>query len=504
MHKINFIIPTLFIVVFSFPSTVFSFKSKEMEGVLHNPHSFDQLGLGFQVFESIGFENKPNLDKLGLTLFPMLVAHSVPQLQKGLSQSCKIEIQTSQSTPNLNSINKLKGKYAFWPQVNPWCGFWNHRPEEQNPRGYVGQPEWDTLVQDSAKSLTRNPKYKDISHFFINLEPKEFPKLKDDLLEVSYILQNKILEICNPSKSRRPLDIASLNIEVLKKNCNDSLPLHDQDIDFSIVKKINRENWQEAIKIMKKLVTDLRQNNPFTHQFGFYGEMPSYAYTANTQVEGLNILRDASPQGLSSGDERSLRFHKATQEFYKIRNEFFMELARTVDMVLPSLYTPYMEPEEEVSLTHKNLNEWTHSGEAWRKNAEWVLQEARKYGKPVYAFLWPQYHDEPKACQEAQAPQRKVLGCDKPDGRDGFGVIPGDYWRFQLETVYELADGLVIWDYSQSKEKGGDWNSLTNCNDSSHWWYETLDFLYDRNLIRDKVLKELTPLEACKKFTHTG
>ena len=109
-------------------------------------------------------------------------------------------------------------------------------------------------------------------------------------------------------------------------------------------------------------------------------------------------------------------------------NDALKGLASHVDVIYPSLYTFYDDPE------------------GWKKFAKANLQEAKRYGKPVYAFLWPMYHDSNK------------LLSGKP--------IPADVWRMQLETCLEYADGVVIW---------GGYKELWN--EEAGWWKETKAFL---------------------------
>lgn len=107
-----------------------------------------------------------------------------------------------------------------------------------------------------------------------------------------------------------------------------------------------------------------------------------------------------------------------------------------VDALFPSLYTFYPD----------------QSG--WVRYATENLRQARRIadGKPVYCFLWPQYHDS------AATP---------------FALIPGDYWRLQLETCRKLADGVVIWGGYTSK------NGFTQLpwDDNADWWKATLNFV---------------------------
>jgi hypothetical protein len=71
------------------------------------------------------------------------------------------------------------------------------------------------------------------------------------------------------------------------------------------------------------------------------------------------------------------------------------------------------------------------------------MTEAKQYGRPVYPFLWPQYHKSWKP-------------------------IDRDFWRLQLETVFDNADGMVIWTPAKGKPR---WNPV------APWWEETVDFL---------------------------
>lgn len=123
-------------------------------------------------------------------------------------------------------------------------------------------------------------------------------------------------------------------------------------------------------------------------------------------------------------------------ENWRKRNNSLAGVAQYVDYVLPDLYTYY--PDRR----------------GWMAHAEDSIAEARKYKKPVYAFLMPLYH---------------------PGGQMGIEgqPIPGDYWRLQLETMYRLADGIVIWAWYPEK----DWTSIASDTDPNNWWYQTVEFI---------------------------
>jgi hypothetical protein len=83
----------------------------------------------------------------------------------------------------------------------------------------------------------------------------------------------------------------------------------------------------------------------------------------------------------------------------------------------------------------------------WEKRAKTSLAQSRELdrGKPVYFYLWPQYHEgTPKALR----------------------YVDADFWKFQLDTARKYGDGIVIW--SRSRD---DWDP------GSGWWEATRQFL---------------------------
>lgn len=129
----------------------------------------------------------------------------------------------------------------------------------------------------------------------------------------------------------------------------------------------------------------------------------------------------------------SLSFRRTT---LSDKNLALKPLADEVDVFYPSLYTFYNKPSE------------------WRQFAIESIKEARKLSpeKSVYVFLWPRFHESNKRLKN--------------------DWIPSDFWRLQLETAYEYADGIVIWG-------GWDLKSIRKLewNDQWQWWIETKDFI---------------------------
>jgi hypothetical protein len=144
---------------------------------------------------------------------------------------------------------------------------------------------------------------------------------------------------------------------------------------------------------------------------GYYGVVPIRDYwravTAPTSVE-----------------------HRA----WMAENTLLLPIAKEVDALYPSLYTFYVD----------------RAG--WVRHAESNLREAKRLadGKPVYAFLWPQYHES----------NRLLRGK----------FLPADYWKLELQTVKQHADGIVLW---------GGWGNdgPAAWDEAAPWWTVTKEFL---------------------------
>ncbi|MER9681917.1 hypothetical protein NKJ23_21790 [Mesorhizobium sp. M0184] len=103
-----------------------------------------------------------------------------------------------------------------------------------------------------------------------------------------------------------------------------------------------------------------------------------------------------------------------------------------VDALYPSLYTFYGDKD------------------AWVIYAQANIEEARRIsqGKPVYCFLWPQFHKS-------------------------LAFLPGDYWYAELDTCRRLADGIVIW--GTIGRNSPYWPA--KWDEKADWWQATLRFL---------------------------
>jgi hypothetical protein len=118
-------------------------------------------------------------------------------------------------------------------------------------------------------------------------------------------------------------------------------------------------------------------------------------------------------------------------------------IAQLVDISFPSVYT------------------YSADRMVWLKSLHAQVAEARRlFDGPVYVFLWPQYFDH----EPADADLR-------------LQYIDGDFWRFQLDEVKKVADGVVIWGgWDFSKGRPAIWVP------TAPWWESTKAFVTDIGL----------------------
>lgn len=126
-----------------------------------------------------------------------------------------------------------------------------------------------------------------------------------------------------------------------------------------------------------------------------------------------------------------------------------------VDALCPSLYTFYDAP--------------TPGGrqaaiDQWKTFAAETIRQARRVSpdKPVYAFLWPHFHN----------------GGSYNDFRE----VPAVYWRAQLELILEMADGVILWGGADVAAGQGQlaWR------ESAPWWQVTQEVLASHITVVDQ------------------
>lgn len=105
---------------------------------------------------------------------------------------------------------------------------------------------------------------------------------------------------------------------------------------------------------------------------------------------------------------------------------------------------------------------YTHSQnfKDWENMVRSSVTKMRKWGnKPIYAFIWPQYN------------QNDVLGPLS------LTFIPHKEFRQQLELLYNLCDGIVIW--TNKKDNKG---NVIKFHKNMPWFKEVRNFIKEKNI----------------------
>jgi hypothetical protein len=150
--------------------------------------------------------------------------------------------------------------------------------------------------------------------------------------------------------------------------------------------------------------------------------------TLRNTLETLEKLADWAHEALP----RKTIGYYGTNTFSSIplaNHALALELARHVDAFFTPIY---------------NFND---NRTDWETRAETAQVEAQALDpkKPLYFYLWPQYH----------------VGSAK-----ALRYVVGDFWKFQLETSRRYADGVVFWGPDNYA-----WNDKTG------WWAATEGFV---------------------------
>lgn len=192
-----------------------------------------------------------------------------------------------------------------------------------------------------------------------------------------------------PSSHRRDAydrpDIDYIRRKHIPEKFNEQRPdLHVIDIEHwpTQLSKNGADAVSDTISRFKKVIGVFREAIP-SIPLGIYSMIPVRNYWAPVVIKKDQLIA------------------------WERDNDFLAPLAAAVDVIFPSLYTFYDDPI------------------GWQVYAKANLEQAHRYGKPVIPFIWPRYHGS-----------NRFIG--------GQPVSRG-FWRIQLETVREFADGVVIW-----------------------------------------------------------
>ena len=203
----------------------------------------------------------------------------------------------------------------------------------------------------------------------------------------------------------------SIDINSLKQLAH-SLPKSSTpyiiDIESWDVHTLNDEEANRNINKYILVIDTLRNERPDL-KFGYYGVLPNRDYFAPITNDPKKLLE------------------------WKHINQRLTRLSKHVDVICPSLYTFF----NDVS--------------GWKKYAAENIKRAREYGKPVYPFIWPQYHDSSSFLLKGK-------------------FLPESFWYEELKLVYSMSDGVIIW--------GGVKDGVQmEWDENAIWWNITKNFI---------------------------
>lgn len=164
----------------------------------------------------------------------------------------------------------------------------------------------------------------------------------------------------------------------------------------------------EVIKMMKTLCIERGQ---LDKKLGFFASCPD-------PIRWRDLMNSQGVAGTVEMDE-----------YYEI-NLRRQKVADEVDYIAPELYM------------------YTSSLEEWKLYAKVSLDLAISMakGKPIYPFIMPQY-----------------IPVINPEIGNGF--VSGEIWKAQLDYLFHLCDGVIVWGY---------WNRDMSVEDE--WWKEMIKF----------------------------
>ena len=163
---------------------------------------------------------------------------------------------------------------------------------------------------------------------------------------------------------------------------------------------------------------------------GFYAVPPKQAYQWSS-IDPVN-----NPSGYAG---------------WKHISDNMAPLAANVDLFEPSFYS------------------YDTDTSGWRKMVDTTIAAIKRYSttKPIYAFIWPQYHGT--GSYPAPAPQYQFIDTAR--------------WRFELEVLYARADGVIIWTSNKAPD-----GTTISWDVNMPWWQTTKAFMVEKQLSPPFVL----------------
>lgn len=183
----------------------------------------------------------------------------------------------------------------------------------------------------------------------------------------------------------------------------------------------------KTMAYVSRLIDAARAENPRA-KVGVYGAPPLKDYWAPNHYVLANRLAGVDPWWKAKLPQAQAAYAAWTEA-----NAYLKPLADKVDATFPSFYVLYDE------VTDRNTPNWEIF-------ADMLLGAARKYGKPVHPFVWPQFHN---------------AGAHKD-----YRYLPSDDWTKVICYTLSYADGFVVWGWGGFRREVWD--------EDAAWWQAVL------------------------------
>jgi uncharacterized protein len=234
--------------------------------------------------------------------------------------------------------------------------------------------------------------------------------------------------------STGPPDKASVRSDVARFTALDPEPIVCIDIELQQypydIRTASKTAVDATVAYLSQIIGWVRSANPKA-KVGIYGIFPMDSYWVPNQWHAALHKADNAwwrPQ---------IPAFQRNYQAWVDANTYLAPLAQEIDYLFPSLYTYYSHDTESANDIQNG----------WQSEAFAVIAEAKKLGKPIYPFLWPQFHDT--------------------GTYHDFRYIPNFDWQEELRFVRYYADGVVIWGTGGYLHE--DWNP------NAPWWQSVLD-----------------------------
>jgi hypothetical protein len=170
----------------------------------------------------------------------------------------------------------------------------------------------------------------------------------------------------------------------------------------------------------------------------YVAAIKAFKYFDKRSTVGLYGFGPYSTRGLFKALEEN---RSSAYSSMVVTEKMFAPIYSVTDMSLPSLYT------------------WDKNIPQWKETAILSLMLAKLLnpGKPVYAFISPQYY-----------PNKEDFGLTFIDPRT---------WRDELETIYPIADGVVIWSGGRTAD-----GKIIKFDERMPWYISTQAFVAAHNI----------------------